>query len=965
MKLHEQNIGMHPSALLRSFRMRVSEQLAGAQRRSSHEAKAGVSIYSPMRVFLVLILACWFGNANAQLADLSNWVAADYPDGVGGYEPSIWELVDPLNQSPPGTTAVRQNEGATVATVFHSDFIISHTSIPGISGQMKDFKNYGDDQIGFVFGFQDLNHHYLFQWKRGGDIDCANFASIGMHVRRVDVPPGGTISSDDLEGCENTPNSTILFKNNDVVWNGYKTYSFTVSFQASGFRITIFEGATEIADFTINDLTYRYGKIGFYNASQEGILYTMDEVPVARLHLTEAELGTSAGPVLAEFSGITEGDYDIFAQNVAMIPGSLTLNYDIGPNPGDELYTHTFNEAAWDLLSGGVTVSSFDCSEGTYGASQNEFLCANTSFGADTVNDSTTDYSVVPGTRVIGGDDAAIGLQLQATDYGLLQPSWDGSQLVAESAAWTANPGLAGYRLTFSAPNPLPVGLLLARHGTPDGVEEAAAAGDIAASYDPALSKLVMVSGAISIPYATSLDSATFTHTLADANWNLRTTSIAYTGFDCAEGTHGATLNRFLCANTSFGPDLINATTTDYSVDPGTRQVGGDDMTTGIQVQGAEYAMNQVSWDGTTLVLESPDWTANPDGSGGATAGYQLTFVYGSPPAVDITAPPTSTILVEALPINLIATANDAEDGDLTAQIQWSSDIDGPVTNPAQLSVGAHVLTASTTDSSGLTGSDSTNVTIANGPMLTINAPTSGTEFVEGATISLQGTATDVEDGDISGSIQWTSSLSGSLGSGSPLPANLVPGVHVISAAVADSDLNSPLQTPTTLVVVQQDSNANGLSDNWEITYSISDPAGDDDGDTIINIDEYTGGTIPIDAAPQVSIQLPGSGYAASPGEAVNFSASATDTEDGDISAAVSWSSNLDGSLGTGAMIFSELSLGLHTITATVTDSSGSRPVMDATIQVGVNMPAVGDMNGDGQLDISDLLMLQQVLLTP
>jgi hypothetical protein len=54
----------------------------------------------------------------------------------------------------------------------------------------------------------------------------------------------------------------------------------------------------------------------------------------------------------------------------------------------------------------------------------------------------------------------------------------------------------------------------------------------------------------------------------------------------------------------------------------------------------------------------------------------------------------------------------------------------------------------------------------------------------------------------------------------------------------------------------------------------------------------------------------------------------AIDTEDGDISIRLSWSSDLDGDLGMGATISRRLSIGFHTITATAVDSHG---VADST----------------------------------
>ena len=74
--------------------------------------------------------------------------------------------------------------------------------------------------------------------------------------------------------------------------------------------------------------------------------------------------------------------------------------------------------------------------------------------------------------------------------------------------------------------------------------------------------------------------------------------------------------------------------------------------------------------------------------------------------------------------------------------------------------------------------------------------------------------------------------------------------------------------------------------------------------------------------APTVTITSPADGSSFEEGTSVSFSGTAPDTEDGDLSANLSWTSDLDGAIGSGASFAtSTLSLGTHTITADVTDS--------------------------------------------
>jgi PKD repeat protein len=65
--------------------------------------------------------------------------------------------------------------------------------------------------------------------------------------------------------------------------------------------------------------------------------------------------------------------------------------------------------------------------------------------------------------------------------------------------------------------------------------------------------------------------------------------------------------------------------------------------------------------------------------------------------------------------------ANDAEDGNLSSSIHWTSNRDGPLgvgasVQPAGLSIGTHTITVSVTDSGGLQASASISVTVTAPP---------------------------------------------------------------------------------------------------------------------------------------------------------------------------------------------------------------------------------------------------------
>jgi hypothetical protein len=97
-----------------------------------------------------------------------------------------------------------------------------------------------------------------------------------------------------------------------------------------------------------------------------------------------------------------------------------------------------------------------------------------------------------------------------------------------------------------------------------------------------------------------------------------------------------------------------------------------------------------------------------------------------------------------------------------------------------------------------------------------------------------------------------------------------------------------------------------------------------------------TGSEACIFGAPVVTITSPADGTSFPPGATVNLSASASDLEEGSLSANLVWSSDRDGELGTGASLSLVLSAGKHTLVASVTDETGLTGSAQRTITVRV-----------------------------
>lgn len=145
-------------------------------------------------------------------------------------------------------------------------------------------------------------------------------------------------------------------------------------------------------------------------------------------------------------------------------------------------------------------------------------------------------------------------------------------------------------------------------------------------------------------------------------------------------------------------------------------------------------------------------------------------------------------------------------------------------------------------------------------PTVAITQPAPAQTIFQGSSVTLSATATDAEDGTLTGmALAWSSSLDGPLGTGSPLvTTTLTAGTQALTCIVTDSGGNTGSATVSLTV-------------------------------------------LPMNTAPVVTISMPGAGASFPAGAAVTLVGSANDAEDGMLMGnALTWRSSLDGVLGTG-----------------------------------------------------------------
>ena len=209
--------------------------------------------------------------------------------------------------------------------------------------------------------------------------------------------------------------------------------------------------------------------------------------------------------------------------------------------------------------------------------------------------------------------------------------------------------------------------------------------------------------------------------------------------------------------------------------------------------------------------------TATVTDSGGLTAQATRTVtvtasVANTSPSVTIVSPANGLTVTAATAISFAGSATDTQQGNLTSQLIWRSNLDGQIGTGGSFSrtlrAGVHTITATVTDSGGLTAQVTRTVTVTaststnTAPSVTISSPVNGLTVKSGTPITFTGSASDPQQGNLTSQLMWSSSLSNHLASGGNFTMTLKSGTHVVTAKVTDSGGLTAQKVITVVVVV-------------------------------------------------------------------------------------------------------------------------------------------------------------------
>ena len=184
---------------------------------------------------------------------------------------SGWQQVNLTNDGDtprwvfPSSTQARQLTNASQTALVGFDELLNAR----VSGRFGVQTTVDDDEIGFVFGYQDPQNYYRFSWAQG---------TLPQNQNNTNNNVPGFVVSRILSDDQGATTTQVVYRNQDpfdtsLGWRDNQLYSFELDTYPGGFAIRVIDGVELLETITVNDGEFAGGRFGFYNSSQQNAYY--------------------------------------------------------------------------------------------------------------------------------------------------------------------------------------------------------------------------------------------------------------------------------------------------------------------------------------------------------------------------------------------------------------------------------------------------------------------------------------------------------------------------------------------------------------------------------------------------------------------------------------------------------------------------------------------------------------------
>jgi len=204
---------------------------------------------------------------------VTNAVAVPRSSRLGAVDLGTWSVVQygPWDQGPANWVRSQSNTVALQTLNADASILLSDFSMfrDEVEGTFLAQSSADDDYLGFVFGYQDASHYYLFDWKKVSQ----DKALVGMNVKVVADDPNLSWGGDTWATYPALTNRVRNLYHNSIPYQFGVEYRFLLRFSPGDISILVYEATNLLADIRLNDTSYPEGRFGFYNFSQDHVRY--------------------------------------------------------------------------------------------------------------------------------------------------------------------------------------------------------------------------------------------------------------------------------------------------------------------------------------------------------------------------------------------------------------------------------------------------------------------------------------------------------------------------------------------------------------------------------------------------------------------------------------------------------------------------------------------------------------------